>query len=184
MASGFQRIKVQAMFDVFDVDGNGWLEESDFVALAARWGRLPRVDAGSELAARVDSVIMGWWHLLSAAAAERGKTGRIDVEELLHMVDLLPGMRDTVAATADTVFDAVDENGDGRISRGEHQRLIDTWHGREIGVADVFDTLDQDGDGHLSRSEFAELWIQFWISDDPAEPGNLMCGPLSGSRAA
>lgn len=178
MASGFQWAKIQAMFDAFDADGSGYLEERDFEALAARWERLPRVAEGPELTARVQAVIMGWWRLL-AEAAGAGADSRIDMAELMAMVDRLPAMREDVAATAETIFDAVDENGDGRISRTEHQRLIDTWHGRPMPTADVFDRLDADGDGYLSRPEFAVLWTQFWISDDPREPGNVMCGPLA-----
>ncbi|MBV2355385.1 EF-hand domain-containing protein [Streptomyces sp. J2-1] len=177
MATEFQRRKVEAMFEAFDADDNGFLEEQDFEALAARWGVLPRVAADPELAARVRQVMLGWWRHL-ASVADTGGDGRIDLDELLGMVDLLPSMPEAVTATADTIFDAVDENGDGRISRTEHRRLIDTWHGLPIDTADVFDRLDQDGDGYLDRSEFALLWTQFWISDDPAEPGNVMCGPV------
>ncbi|WP_282089509.1 EF-hand domain-containing protein [Streptomyces tendae] len=179
MASEFQRTKLQDMFNAFDVNGDGCLEEADFAALTTRWSRLPRVRADDELAARVEEVLLGWWQHLSEAV-DTDNDGRIDMDDLLAMVDRLPTMRDAVAATADTVFDAVDENGDGRISRSEHQRLIDLWHGQGIATGDVFDRLDQDADGHLSRSEFAALWTQFWISDDPAEPGNYVCGPVAG----
>ncbi|MFI2641867.1 EF-hand domain-containing protein [Streptomyces sp. NPDC018610] len=177
MASEFQRNKLQAMFDAFDVDGNGCLEEGDFVALADRWARLPRVEPGSELAGRVKDVMLGWWRHLSAAV-DTDQDGRVDMDDILSMVDRLPAMPEQVTATADTIFDAVDENGDGRISRTEHQRLVDTWHGRSVRTGDVFDRLDQDGDGYLSRPQFALLWTQFWTSDDPGEPGNLLCGPL------
>ncbi|MGW1542007.1 EF-hand domain-containing protein [Streptomyces sp. NPDC002309] len=179
MASQFQRIKVQAMFDAIDADGSGYLEESDFRALAARWGGLPAVRAGGELAARVETVIMGWWDSL-AATSDTPEDARVDMDALMTVVDRLPSMSEAVAATADTIFDAVDENGDGHISRHEHRKLIDTWHGRSIDTADVFDQLDADGDGYLERGQFAELWTQFWISTDPADPGNLMCGPLRG----
>ncbi|MFE7510003.1 EF-hand domain-containing protein [Streptomyces sp. NPDC057540] len=179
MASEFQRAKVQAMFEAFDADGNGYLEAGDFEALAARWELLPRVASGPELAARVRTVIMGWWQHLSAVN-DTGLIDRIGMDELMTMVDRLPTMRQAVTATADVIFDAVDENADGSISRSEHRRLIDTWHGRSIPTGDVFERLDQDGDGLLSRPEFALLWTQFWISDDPAEPGNLMCGPVTG----
>ncbi|MEK9520629.1 EF-hand domain-containing protein [Streptomyces sp. NPDC087908] len=182
MASGFQRVKVQAMFDAFDADGNGYLEGSDFEALAGRWERLPRVAGEPELAARVHTVLMGWWELLSTSGGD-GRVERIGMAELMAMVDRLPSMPQAVTATADTIFDAVDENGDGRISRGEHEQLISTWHGRSIPTGDVFHRLDQDGDGYLSRPEFAALWTQFWISDDPEEPGNLMCGPVNGTPA-
>ncbi|MER5890104.1 EF-hand domain-containing protein [Streptomyces sp. NPDC001941] len=183
MASTFQRGKIQAMFEAFDADGNGYLEKPDFQALAARWGRLPAVRARGELAARVEGVMLGWWDHLAANAGV-GDDGGIDMDALMAMVDRLPAMAGAVTATADTVFDAVDENGDGRISREEHRELIDTWHGRRTETEDVFDVLDQDGDGYLDRAEFAVLWTQFWTSDDPAEPGNLMCGHLPGQRAA
>ncbi|ANB04357.1 calcium sensor EFh [Streptomyces ambofaciens] len=179
MASEFQRIKLHAMFDAFDVNDDGYLQEEDFHALAARWGRLPRVQADAELTERVRSVMLGWWQQL-AAAVDTDEDGRIDMDDLLAMVDRLGALREAVTATADTVFDAVDEDADGHISRREHQRLIDVWHGREIAVGTTFDVLDRDADGRLTRAEFAELWVQFWISDDPTEPGNYMCGPLTG----
>ncbi|MET9825868.1 EF-hand domain-containing protein [Streptomyces sp. NPDC006349] len=180
MASEFQHTKLRAMFDAFDVDGDGYLEEADFTALAARWGGLARVRTEADLAARVRDVMLGWWQHLSTTVDTDG-AGRISMAGILAMVDRLPSMHETVTATADTVFDAVDENGDGRISRGEHQRLIDVWHGRGIETGSTFDLLDQDGDGYLSRPEFAELWSQFWISDDPTDPGNYLCGPFTGA---
>ncbi|MEU6977632.1 EF-hand domain-containing protein [Streptomyces sp. NPDC046371] len=182
MASQFQRDKLVDMFRAFDADDNGYLDQRDFQALAERWRRLPRVTPGSELSVRVESLMLGWWDHLAAHVDTDGD-GKVDLDELLAMVDLLPTMREVVAATAETVFDAVDENGDGRISPSEHQRLVDTWHGERVDVADVFAHLDQDGDGYLSRPEFTELWIQFWISDDPAEPGNRLCGPVTGRAA-
>ncbi|MFJ4466961.1 EF-hand domain-containing protein [Streptomyces sp. NPDC089424] len=177
MATEFQRIKVQAMFDAFDADGNGYLEESDFRALAARWRGLPAVRSDGDLAERVESVMMGWWDNL-AATSDTPENAQVDMDKLMTVVDRLPSMPEAVMATADTIFDAVDENGDGHISRSEHRQLIDTWHGRSIDTADVFDRLDADGDGFLEREQFAVLWTQFWLSTDPADPGNLMCGPL------
>jgi Ca2+-binding EF-hand superfamily protein len=85
-------------------------------------------------------------------------------------------MAGDVTATADTVFDAVDADGDGRISPTEHRRLVETWNGRPEDPAGVFELLDTDGDGHLGREEFARRWLRFWTSDDPAKPGNLLCG--------
>ncbi|KDN80649.1 EF-hand domain-containing protein [Kitasatospora cheerisanensis] len=182
MASEFQRAKLTTMFAAFDTDRNGCLDRDDFQDLAERWHRLPRVAADPELTAQVTEVMLAWWERLSAAA-DRDNDGRVDLDEILAMVDRPPAMLDAVNATADAVFDAVDEDGDGRISPAEHHRLVNTWHGRAIDTADVFEVLDRDGDGFLGRSEFALLWAQFWISDNPADPGNLLCGPVPAARA-
>lgn len=180
MANAFQEHKLRDMFAAFDADSDGYLREEDFRALVARWSRLPGVGPGTELRARVESLLMGWW----AALLEVGDTngdGAIDMGELLALVDKLPGMVADVTATADTVFEAVDSNGDGVISPEEHRRLVETWNGRPVDMTGVFELLDLNGDGHLSRDEFALLWRQFWISDDPVEPGNWLCGRFAMS---
>ena len=37
MASEFQRTKITGVFEAMDADGDGFLRESDFAALTARW---------------------------------------------------------------------------------------------------------------------------------------------------
>ncbi|MFF2383197.1 EF-hand domain-containing protein [Streptomyces sp. NPDC058108] len=179
MASAFQERKLKGMFAAFDADGDGYLREDDFTALVARWSLLPAVGPGTPLRARVETLLMGWWDAL-LAAGNAGGDGTVDLGELLTLVDRLPALSDAVTATADTVFDAVDTNGDGRISPEEHRRLVETWNGQPVDMTGVFERLDRNGDGHLGREEFASLWYQFWTSDDPTEPGNWLCGRLPG----
>jgi Ca2+-binding EF-hand superfamily protein len=180
MASAFQERKLRGMFAALDTDGDGFLREEDFRALVARWSRLSAVGPGTELRARVEALLMGWWAALLEAGDASGD-GSVDLGEVLRLVDRLPAMLAEVTATAGTVFDAVDANGDGRISPSEHRALVETWNGRPVDMTGVFERLDANGDGHLSREEFELLWRQFWISDDPAEPGNWLCGRFPGS---
>ncbi|MYS22429.1 Ca2+-binding protein, EF-hand superfamily [Streptomyces sp. DvalAA-14] len=179
MASAFQERKFQGMFAAFDADDDGYLREDDFTALVARWSRLPGVGPGTQLRARVETLLMGWWAALLEAGDANGD-GTVDMSELLSLVERLPAMVPEVTATAHTVFDAVDTDGDGRISPDEHRRLVETWNGRPTDLTGVFELLDLNGDGYLGREEFALLWRQFWISDNPVEPGNRLCGRLPG----
>ncbi|SHM08224.1 EF-hand domain-containing protein [Actinacidiphila paucisporea] len=180
MASAFQERKLVGMFGAFDADGDGYLREEDFRALVARWSRLPAVGPGTELRTRVETLLMGWWAALLEAGDADGD-GAVGLGEVLLLVDRLPSMIADVTATADTVFDAVDANGDGRISPAEHRTLVETWNGRSVDMTGVFELLDLNGDGHLSREEFALLWRQFWTSDDPVEPGNWLCGRFAAA---
>jgi Ca2+-binding EF-hand superfamily protein len=74
------------------------------------------------------------------------------------------------------MFEAIDANGDGRISRAEYQQLIETWTGQPADTGEVFGLLDADGDGYLSLAEFVALWTEFWVGDNPNAPGTWAFG--------
>ncbi|MBA2893112.1 EF-hand domain-containing protein [Nonomuraea soli] len=169
MASTFQRDKVNLVFTAMDADGDGVLREDDFVALARRWASV-RV-AGDE--DRLIAIMHGWWSTLAARSRDPRS---VAVDDVLTVVDLLGQMPDAVTATADAMFEAVDEDGDGRISPVEYRLMIEAWNGRPTDTADAFARLDLDGDGIISRSEFARHWSEFWAGDDPAAPGAYVFG--------
>jgi hypothetical protein len=173
MASEFQRRKVAGVFNAMDKDQRGYLVEADFEALAARWTTLRGVEPGTGDYERLRAVMLGWWSALSAAA-EDGE--HADLDDVLVVVDALPGMADAVVATADAMFEAIDENHDGRISRVEYHQLIEAWNGCATDTDATFGLLDLDGDGHISQEEFRTLWTQFWAGDDPGVPGTWVFG--------
>lgn len=173
MASRLQRGKVTAVFRAMDADGDGYLTEADFRAIAERWTRLRGAAPGDR--ERVAALMLGWWHALSTAYDADGDD-RVTVEEVLAVVDHLPEMLDSVAATASAMFDAADADRDDLISAAEYRALIEAWNGRHTDTDTVFNILDDDGDGHLSREEFTTLWTQFWAGDDPTAPGNWVFG--------
>lgn len=171
MASEFQRRKIAGVFDAMDADADGFLEEADFAALTARWVAI----RGTGDHARLSAIMMGWWATL-LAGSDRDHDGRVTLDEVLLLVDRLDGMPEAVIGTAEAMFEAVDEDGDGRISAEEYHRLIEAWSGRATDTDAVFPLLDLDGDGHLSQAEFTRLWTEFWSGDDPAAPGTWVFG--------
>jgi Ca2+-binding EF-hand superfamily protein len=175
MASGFQRRKIAAVFRAMDADGDGFLEEADFEALTDRWTAIRGGDPGSEDRARLTMIMMGWWATL-LTASDLDRDDRVTLEEVLLVVDRLDSMPDAVTGTAAAMFDAVDQDADGRISAAEYRRLVEAWTGRGTDTDEVFALLDRDGDGFLDRDGFVRLWTEFWAGDDPAAPGNLVFG--------
>jgi Ca2+-binding EF-hand superfamily protein len=173
MASEFQRRKILSVFEAMDTDARGFLTEDDFAALAARWTTLRGLAPESEQYGQLNAIMLGWWQSLSAAARD---PRRVFLDDVLTVVDVLPSMADAVTATADAMFEAVDENSDQRISRAEYRQLIEAWNGRETDTDETFALLDPDGDGFISREEFRRLWTQFWAGDDPTAPGTWVFG--------
>jgi Ca2+-binding EF-hand superfamily protein len=173
MASEFQRRKIASVFEAMDRDGRGHLVEGDFEALAVRWTDLRGQPPGTRAHARLREIMLGWWTSLSTAAAD---PVRVALDDVLTVVDALGSMTEAVTATADAIFEAVDENADGRVSRAEYRRMIEAWNGRTTDTDAIFAVLDLDGDGHLSSDEFRVLWTEFWAGDDPQAPGTWVFG--------
>jgi Ca2+-binding EF-hand superfamily protein len=171
MASDLQRRKVSGVFRAMDANKDGFLEESDFEALTARWVRI-RGGAGE---ARLTAIMMGWWATL-LAASDLDRDNRVTLDEVLFVVERLGTMTDVVAGTARAMFEAIDENGDGKISAAEYHQLIEAWSGEPTNTDEVFPLLDLDHDGYLSEAEFTELWTEFWAGDDVDAPGTWVFG--------
>ncbi|MEV5966080.1 EF-hand domain-containing protein [Kribbella sp. NPDC051952] len=176
MASEFQRRKVAGVFHAMDADGNGYLEEADFETLTGRWVGLRGWEPGTADYERMRAIMMGWWSALATMSGAE-EDGKVSLDELMNVVDQLPAMDDAVNATADAMFDAIDENGDDRIALAEHKQVVYAWKGSDDGIEDVFPQLDLNGDGHLSRTEFRDLWSGFWRGDDPKSPSQWVFGP-------
>lgn len=177
MASELQRRKVARVFHAMDADGDGFLEEADFVALSRRWSQL----RGSAHDSRLTAVMMGWWSAL-LAASDLDRDAKVTLDEVLVVVDRLDELADAVTATAAAMFEAVDSDADGMISAAEYRQLIEAWTGDVTDTDEVFGRLDADGDGLLSAAEFTALWTEFWAGDDPAAPGTWVFGRFEQAR--
>jgi hypothetical protein len=110
MASDFQRRKISGVFGAMDTDGDGFLTETDFRALTARWLDLRGTDASTPAGQKLAAVMMGWWATLDDAAG-----GGISAAEYERLIAAWNG----VGTPSGDVFALLDSDGDGRLSREE-----------------------------------------------------------------
>ncbi|MBB4964386.1 EF-hand domain-containing protein [Saccharothrix violaceirubra] len=171
MASDLQRKKTALVFTAMDVNGDGFLERRDFDALAERWSAL----RGGADTAELREVLTSWWYALQLVTDADGDR-RVTLDEAQSVSDRLAEKKGLVMATARSIFDAVDEDGDGRVTAAEYNQLIQAWTGRAAFTDDVFRLLDLNGDGTLSKAEFQRHWVEFWTGDDASAPGTHVFG--------
>ncbi len=79
---------------------------------------------------------------------------------------------------ASQIIPLFDRDGDGKISVGDFCGFYRAYRIEDTDVLGVFRRLDLDGSGQLSRDALIELGRQFYVSEDPASPGNWLFGPF------
>jgi hypothetical protein len=168
---------VAGVFHAMDVNHDNFLEEDDFEALTARWNDVRGYEPGSPDHERMTAIMMGWWAALLAGADQNGDE-KVTLDEVMLLVDQLPDLRDQVRATAESMFDAVDRDGDGGVDLVEYKEMIRVWKQSDSGTEEIFPLLDLNSDGRISREEFSTLWCGFWIDDDESSSAKWIFGPF------
>jgi hypothetical protein len=176
--SPYRQRKLAARFVQHDVDGDGFLEEGDYQALSASLA--DRLAADGDTRAEIAAGFAEQWQqLCTYAGIDRG--GRLSLAEYTTAMGAgiagdPDGLDRAVLRTGLAVLRATDGDSDGFLDLSEWERL-----GQLLRVGDAkesFALLDTDGDGRLSSAEIAAAVRDFYTSDDPATPGNLVFGQV------
>ncbi|WP_051385360.1 EF-hand domain-containing protein [Actinokineospora inagensis] len=173
-----QHRNLAAMFEIFDVGGDGYLSADDFAAHAkTTCGALQLAD-GSPHWTTIHTALDSWWeHLLRHTAAEN-RIPTTDCVTIMadKLVDDDAFFGATVGPIAETVFSVLDADGDHEISTDEYVAVyLASGLTREIAV-DAFHQIDTDGDGRIDRGEFVAVVRDAFTADDPDSPGAWFFG--------
>ncbi|WP_330294221.1 EF-hand domain-containing protein [Streptomyces sp. NBC_00503] len=173
--------KLQHMFNLLDVDQDGYLTMADLPALADALA-VPFA-AQPEKIQTLREALLRIWEAHLGQMDENGD-GRLDTAEYERGIraataeDPKAFLRTMHAAVA-AWFSLFDTNGDGHLDLDEYTQL-----GQAIGgispqdMAKAFQRLDRDGDGRLQPEEIRVAVIEFFTSEDPDADGNWLYGPL------
>lgn len=174
--------KAAYYFDLIDEDGNGLIEVSDFALRAQRLAET-QGRTGEEQREGLRQKVLAWWEHICTVADFDGDA-RISLPEwwaywqsIRHGVDRgdVNTLR-TLERAARGTLQAIDRDGTGWITEEEYADWLAAW-----GVEDsteAFRRLDRGGKGFLTQADLIVAVQEFYLSDDPAAPGNALYGPL------
>jgi len=186
MLSEFQRSKFFHLFRRFyDSNKNGVITHSDFVQMIADLKKFR--DWDDQRVAKCESTMEKAWAALKQNA-DLNQDHQVSLEEWFqYWNDFIEKSKATGGWPADEPwikdymsfwFDLLDTSGDGLIDEGEFLQVC-----KHFGMSDAecSEAFHKFGTRPVSRDYFADLWLQFMTSDNPADPGNYLFGPVSTS---
>ncbi len=183
MLGTLQRQKAAYYFDLIDEDDNGLIEADDFRMRADRLAESLDV-TDEEKREQLRRRVMQWWEHLSSLA-DANDDGQITREEWRQYwarfkvaVSMGDGSRsiENLERAARHTFRAIDRNGDGEISEEEFLNWLAAW-GVDADPS-VFRRLDREDTGVLTEEDLAKATTEFYLSNDPDVPGNVLYGEL------
>ncbi|MFT6865391.1 MAG: Ca2+-binding EF-hand superfamily protein [Cyclobacteriaceae bacterium] len=182
MLASFKSAKLTYLFDLLDINGNGFLQLNDFVQLADNVRKILNYEEGEKEHQAISRKSIKFFHKLLRDIPNPGDQSinlaswlQFFEEEVTSFED-----EDTVDEWVDLllafVFGMFDENHDGYISLAEYQDLF-TIFGKDGAFSKVaFDKIDINKDGKLSRYELIPAVETFLTSSNPDEYGNWVFG--------
>jgi len=182
MLSDLHERKATHYFDLIDEDGNGIIEASDFALRAQRLATVQNVtDDGVRETLRHQ--VVAWWEHICTIADFDGDAPVTLPEWKAYWRSIQRGVTQgetrtlrTLQRAARGTLDAIDCTGSGWVTEDEYADWLEAW-GAE-GSAQAFRSLDRGGKGFLTEEDLVVAVQEFYLSDDPAAPGNALYGPL------
>lgn len=177
--SDLREKNIGSLFDLFDVDQDGYITEDDLLAAAGK-----ALDGFGitdvQLRADILGIYRPAWEQLRADCDSNGD-GRITRHELAAA--FIAGLSDPRAyyqqvfgPIVDRFAQVADQDGDGFIEADEYARLFTSPRMDQHAVRAAFERLDADADGKISIGEFTGAFAQMFLSRDPADPGTTVMG--------
>jgi tellurite resistance protein TerC len=172
-------VMLERRFAVIDTDGNGVWQRDDGQLLTRRlcetFGHAAESATGRAVAAAQQALFDA---MLAHMDANRDCV--ISREEFVAAVgrDIADrsGFDAAVGATARSLIQVADVNGDGVLDAGEYTRLAAAYGARAREAGRAFGRLDQDRNWVLDLAELTSAIGQFFASRDPGARGNVAFG--------
>jgi Ca2+-binding EF-hand superfamily protein len=177
MLTQLQQRKLGKMFDLYDANHDGMIEEADYARVAEGFARGTGVQPGSPEEAHLRATYLGYWNRLQQEA-DADRDGRVARDEFVASYERMLDMRGAIMGIAQTILQLTDRDADGKIGLAEFSANMQAYELSEQDAAEAFRHLDRNGDGFITTDELLQDVDEFFYGDDPAAPGSWLVGPL------
>jgi Ca2+-binding EF-hand superfamily protein len=175
MSADFLHQKIEAIFDRYDRNGDGVLEQSDLIGTVDRYRehfKVPRDSAKYTDAIKLSKEI---WRRLQGADVD--SNNKITKREW-HAAYGNPSIVDEVAVPLGRlVFDLADTDGDGKLGKDEALAAFRLDGLSNAEAAEAFRQLDADHDGYVTAREIEQATRDLFSSNKKAA-GNVLAGNI------
>ena len=177
MLTQFQQRKLTRMFDLYDLNKDGYIEATDYARVAEGFATGTGCAPGSDEYEKLRATYLGFWEQLRQAA-DADHDGRVTRDEFLASYDALLAMREAITGVSQAILHMTDRDGDGKISPAEFAANMQAYGVDAPAAAQAFSHLDRDGDGFIDNNELLQNVDEFFFGEDENAPGNWLVGPL------
>ncbi|NMF62778.1 calcium-binding protein [Brasilonema octagenarum UFV-E1] len=174
--------KFDVCFTHADIDGNGFFEWEDVLALATRIADCLGEPKDSPKGQKLFQTFTDFWTYVQAKM-DVDNDGKVSPEEWRN------GLRNAFAKDpeaykagfrplAEATFKVCDRDGDGSLEQSEFAKFHEAFGCKSANSELAFQKLDSDGDGELTVDELLSAWEEYYTSNDPNARGNWLYGDV------
>ncbi|XP_069674945.1 calexcitin-2 isoform X2 [Periplaneta americana] len=181
--SDFRRKKLLHVFNVFfDVNHSGTIEKKDFELAVERICKARGWKESDPKHTETKDILFKVWDGLRQKA-DANQDGQVSHEEWVTMWDDYAKNPDQALGWQNQymnfMFELEDSSGDGTIDEEEFKSLCVSYGLSPDESTEAFGKFTSNNTVEITREVFADLWKQFFASEDPNAPGNYIFGKVS-----
>ena len=177
----FWIMKVKTAFAYHDVDGDGYITEKDFAYWAERMEKLlPNInDEQRKILETTQDRVWGDYLDGKGKGPDYKVTESMYIEKFFNIVNK-EGAEGQMRKEWRDVFEVMDVNRNGVISKKEHRRFFEARKNVDPNGAIVaFSAIDRDMDGSITCDEYVNAGVEFFFDFvDETKPSKYFFGPL------
>jgi Ca2+-binding EF-hand superfamily protein len=182
MLTNLQKQKIVKLFSMYDTNNTGVINRHDFETIIKRLADLRNWSFRSSKYQILSNKLLYKWKCLQGGA-DTSHDRQISLDEWLAYNEAVIAdesrFAEEVRSLMEVLFEAFDTDEDGKINEKNWWEFLSVYNVSPIYADMVFSRLDTDQDGCLSKDDLIQLVTDFYYSDDPNAPANLMFGPYT-----